>query len=113
MVIGMSQDAQFGPVIMFGLGGLFIEILKDVSFRLVPLNDKDAGDMIKEIKGYPLLQGYRGQDSLDIEYLKSLLLKTSLLVKDHPEIEQIDINPIFVYKKGAMAVDARVILNVN
>lgn len=109
VIIGMSQDAQFGPVLMFGLGGLLVELLQDVSFRLVPVTSKDAKEMIKEIKAYPILQGYRG-DPVDVRCLQQLLLKTSKLVERCTEIEELDINPIFAYKEGAVAVDARVIL---
>ena len=110
IIIGMSQDPQFGPVIMFGLGGVMVEILKDVSFRLIPLTEKDASDMIKEIKGYPMLEGYRGQAPCDISSLKQLLLKVSDFVVANPDIEEIDLNPVFAYSEGAIAVDARIVL---
>jgi len=110
VIIGMSKDTQFGPVLMFGLGGVLVEILKDVSFRIVPLTQKDAHDMIREIKGYSLLEGYRGQEPVDISHLEELLLKVSQFVENNPEIKELDINPIFAYSKGAVAVDARVIL---
>jgi acyl-CoA synthetase (NDP forming) len=110
VIIGMSKDAQFGPVLMFGLGGIFVEIIKDVSFRIVPLLKKDAGEMVREIKGFPLLNGYRGSEPVDIENLENLLLKVSEFVEKTPEIKELDLNPIFAYKDGAVAVDARVIL---
>jgi acyl-CoA synthetase (NDP forming) len=110
VIIGVSKDAQFGPVIMFGLGGILVEILKDVSFRIVPLARRDAREMIREIKGYPLLEGYRGQEPVDVLHLEELLLKVSQLVEETPEIKELDINPIFAYSDGAVAVDARVIL---
>jgi len=110
VIIGMSKDAQFGPVIMFGLGGILVEVLKDVSFRIVPLAKRDAREMIKEIKGYPLLEGYRGQEPVDVANLEELILKVSDFVEQHPEIDEIDLNPIFAYSDGAVAVDARVIL---
>ncbi len=110
VIIGMSKDAQFGPVIMFGLGGILVEILKDVSFRIVPLEKRDAREMVKEIKGYPVLEGYRGQEAVDIEYLEGLILKVSDFVEQHPEINELDLNPVFAYSDGATAVDARVIL---
>ena len=90
VIIGMTQDAQFGPVIMFGLGGVFVEILKDVSFKVVPLNRLDAHNMIKEIKGYRLLQGYRGQKPVDIDYLENILIKLSDFVDKNPSIKEID-----------------------
>ena len=110
VIIGMSKDAQFGPVLMFGLGGIFVEILKDVSFRIVPLMKRDAKDMIREIKGFPLLQGYRGSEPVDLENLENILLKISEFVEKTPEVKELDLNPIFAYKNGAVAVDARVIL---
>ena len=110
VIIGMSKDAQFGPVLMFGLGGILVEILKDVSFRIVPLAPRDAREMIKEIKGYPLLEGYRGQEPVDVSNLEGLLLKVSDFVEKNPEIKELDLNPIFAYRDGAVAVDARVIL---
>ena len=110
VIIGMSQDAQFGPVLMFGLGGILVEILKDVSFRIVPLTKRDAGEMIREIKGYPVLEGYRGQEPVDVANLEELILKVSSFVDQHPEVEELDLNPIFAYRDGAVAVDARVVL---
>jgi acyl-CoA synthetase (NDP forming) len=110
VIIGMSKDAQFGPVLMFGLGGIFVEILKDVAFRIVPLEKRDAAEMVHEIKGFPLLQGYRGSEPVDIVNLENILLKVSEFVEKTPEIKELDLNPIFAYKDGAVAVDARVIL---
>jgi len=110
VIMGMSKDAQFGPVLMFGLGGIFVEVLKDVAFRIVPLVRRDASQMIKEIKGYPLLEGYRGQEPANITVLEDILLKVSDFVDRTPEIKELDLNPILAYSDGAMAVDARVIL---
>ncbi len=110
VIIGMSQDAQFGPVLMFGLGGILVEILKDVSFRIVPLAKRDAREMIHEIKGYPLLEGYRGSEPVDVPNLEELILKVSEFVEQHPEVKELDLNPIFAYSDGAVAVDARVVL---
>jgi len=110
VIIGMSKDAQFGPVLMFGLGGVLVEILKDVAFRIVPLVKRDAKEMIREIKGFPLLQGYRGSEPVDVENLENMVLKVSEFVDKTPAIKEIDLNPIFAYKDGAIAVDARVIL---
>ncbi len=110
VIIGMSKDVQFGPVLMFGLGGIWVEVLKDVSFRIVPLTKRDAGEMIREIKGYPLLAGYRGQPPVDVSNLEELLLKVSDFVEQHPEVKELDLNPIFAYREGAIAVDARLIL---
>lgn len=110
VIIGMSKDAQFGPVLMFGLGGVLVEILKDVSFRIVPLAKRDAAEMIREIKGYPLLEGYRGSEPVDVANLENLLLKVSDFVEKTPAIKELDLNPIFAYGDGAVAVDARVVL---
>lgn len=110
VIIGMSKDPQFGPVLMFGLGGILVEVLKDVSFRIVPLTKRDAREMIREIKGYPLLEGYRGQEPANIPFLEDMLLKISSFVEQNPEIKELDLNPIFAYKDGAVAVDARIVL---
>ncbi|MBM4308204.1 MAG: acetyl-CoA synthetase [Deltaproteobacteria bacterium] len=110
VIVGTSKDPQFGPVIMFGLGGIFVEVLKDVSFRIIPLSRKDALEMIEEIKGYPVLQGYRGKEPADISALVEIILKISKVMEQNPEIKELELNPIFAYKKGAMAVDARIIL---
>lgn len=110
VIIGMSKDAQFGPVIMFGLGGILVEILKDVSFRIVPLTKRDAGEMIRDIKGYPVLEGYRGHEPSDVGALEDMILKISAFVEQNPEIKELDLNPVFAYKDGAVAVDARIVL---
>ncbi len=110
VIVGMSKDPQFGPVIMFGLGGVLVEVLKDVSFRIVPLTPRDAHEMVREIKGYPILCGYRGQDPADIGKLEQMILKVSDFVEQNSEIAELDLNPIFAYKDGALAVDARIIL---
>jgi acyl-CoA synthetase (NDP forming) len=110
IIIGMYKDDQFGPVIMFGLGGIFVEVLKDVSFRLIPIVKRDAEEMIKEIKGYALLNGYRGQEPASLPALVDILLKVSTLVERTPEIKEIDLNPVFAYKDSAVAVDARIVL---
>jgi len=110
VIIGVSRDVQFGPVLMFGLGGVFVEVLKDVAFRIVPLEKRDAHEMVHEIKGFPLLEGYRGQEAANIALLEEMILKVSAFVERHPEVEQIDLNPVFAYSDGAVAVDARVIL---
>jgi acyl-CoA synthetase (NDP forming) len=110
VIIGMSKDPQFGPVLMFGLGGIFVEVLKDVAFRIVPLEQKDARDMIEEIKGFPVLQGVRGQPPADLAALESLLLRLSAFVEANPQVEELDLNPVFAYKDGAIAVDARIVV---
>jgi len=98
-------------VMMFGLGGIMVEVLKDVVFRLIPLSDKDAQQMIDEIKGKPVLDGVRGQPPADIAALRATILKVSQLVEQHPEIRELDLNPIFAYPDGAIAVDARIVVS--
>ncbi|MBL7166854.1 MAG: acetate--CoA ligase family protein [Dehalococcoidales bacterium] len=110
VIVGMSKDAQFGPVLMFGLGGILVEILKDVSFRIVPLVKRDAAEMIRDIKGYPILEGYRGSEAVDVGNLENLILKVSDYVEKTPDIKELDLNPVFAYGDGAVAVDARVVL---
>jgi acetate---CoA ligase (ADP-forming) len=113
VIIGMSKDSQFGPTLMFGLGGIFVELLKDVSFRVIPINNIDASEMIKEIKGYRMLTGFRGQPTLDIKALEEMLVKVSEFVIANPQITELDLNPVFVYPEGVMAVDARIMKEDN
>ena len=110
VIVGTSKDPQFGPVIMFGLGGIFVELLKDVSFRVIPVEQRDAHEMIKEIKGYPLLQGYRGKEPASLSALVEIILKISKLIEENPQIKELELNPIFAYRNKAVAVDARIIL---
>ena len=110
VIIGTSQDPQFGPVIMFGLGGIFVELLKDVSFRVIPVKRKDAQEMIEEIKGYPLLQGYRGKEPASLTALVEIILKISKFVEQNSQIKELELNPVFAYRNKAIAVDARIIL---
>lgn len=111
VIVGMTTDAQFGPVMMFGLGGIMVEVLKDVSFRLVPLEEKDARQMIGEIKGKPILEGVRGQPPADTRALEDTLLKVSKFVEEHPQVRELDLNPVFAYPEGAVAVDARIVVS--
>lgn len=113
VIVGMTTDPQFGPVMMFGLGGIMVEVLKDVSFRLVPLTDKDAGQMIDEIKGKPILDGVRGQPAADIAALRATIVKVAQFVEKHPEVRELDLNPVFAYPDGALAVDARIVISEN
>lgn len=110
VIIGMSKDPQFGPVLMFGLGGILVEVLKDVSFRIVPVSERDARDMIREIKGYPILEGYRGQKPVSIAALEKLIVRVSEFAENNPHIAELDLNPVFAYPDKAIAVDARVVL---
>jgi len=111
VIVGATTDPQFGPVIMFGLGGVFVEVLKDVAFRIVPLQRRDARQMIREISGFPILQGVRGQPGADIAALEKLVVDVSKFVWKHREIAELDLNPVFAYPDGAIAVDARIVLS--
>lgn len=110
IIIGSTTDPTFGPTLMFGLGGIFVEILKDVSFRVAPIKEEDAKKMIKEIKAYKILEGARGNPPVDQETLADILLKTSDMLMDCPEIKELDMNPILAYPEGARIVDARIII---
>jgi len=110
VIVGAIKDAQFGPTLMFGLGGIFVEVLKDVTFRIAPITEEEAKEMISEIKAYPILKGYRGNPPADIDSIAKILVNTSKLVIDHQEIKELDLNPIIVYESGAKTVDARIIL---
>lgn len=112
VIIGMVRDPTFGPMLMFGLGGVYVEILKDVSFAITPVSEAEARDMIREIKTYPLLAGARGARPADIDALVSSIVRVSRLVCDFPEISEFEINPMMVFEegKGAFAVDMRLIL---
>ncbi|MHA1270138.1 MAG: acetate--CoA ligase family protein [Candidatus Helarchaeota archaeon] len=112
LIIGMTTDPQFGPALMFGLGGIFVEIYKDVSFRVCPITEYDAREMIQEIKAFPILDGFRGRPKADIDTLVEILLKISKMAIENPEIDQLDLNPVIVYEKGSgvAVVDARIIL---
>ncbi|MCX6649356.1 MAG: acetate--CoA ligase family protein [Candidatus Bathyarchaeota archaeon] len=110
IIIGSTVDPTFGPTIMFGLGGIFVEILKDVSFRLAPITKDDAWEMLDEIKAKKMLDGPRGTAKADKETIVATLLSVSKMLMECPEIKELDMNPILVYEKGARAVDARVIL---
>jgi acyl-CoA synthetase (NDP forming) len=110
VVIGMTKDPTFGAALMFGLGGIFVEVLEDVVFRIAPISRSDAYDMIREIKAYKILTGVRGNPPVDVDALVNILRKVSDLVVHHPEIGQLDLNPVIVYPQGAKIVDARIIL---
>jgi acyl-CoA synthetase (NDP forming) len=110
-IIGMVRDAQFGPTIMFGMGGVFVELFKDVSFRIAPFDEEVALDMIKETKAYRVLQGVRGEKQKDIESLAELLVQVSQLTARYPQIKEVDLNPIRVYEKGHSILDARILLD--
>jgi acyl-CoA synthetase (NDP forming) len=110
VIIGSTTDPQFGPVMMFGLGGVFVEVLKDVAFRIVPLVERDARQMVRDIEGFPILEGVRGQPAADTAALERIILQVSEFIEQHPEVEELDLNPVLAYADGAVAVDARIIL---
>jgi acetyltransferase len=110
VILGITRDMQFGPMIMFGLGGIYVEVLKDVSFRIAPLAVESADAMIREVRSFPLLRGVRGETPADIEGIKDALVRLSQMAIDFPEIVEADINPLLVCPEGegVVAVDARI-----
>ncbi len=115
VILGMNSDPQFGPLMMFGLGGIYVEVLKDVAFRLAPLTRLDAKEMVEEVRSYPLLQGARGQARADIDAIVDALLRLSQLVVEWPTIEELDINPLLVLEagQGAVAADVRIMRRLS
>jgi len=113
VIIGMSTDPRFGPILMFGLGGIYVEALKDVTFRVHPVNRTDAEEMIRAIRGFPLLEGVRGEAGVDLEVLSEVIQRVSQLVGDHERISELDLNPFMALGSGGVAVDARVTLATN
>jgi acetate---CoA ligase (ADP-forming) len=107
IIIGMKRDPIFGPVVVFGLGGIFVEILKDISMRVAPIEKDEARRQIEEIKGFDILMGARGQASVDLDALAGILVSVSRLAAEHPEIEEIDFNPVIATESDAVIVDAR------
>lgn len=110
VIVGALKDDQFGPTVMFGLGGVFVEVLRDVAFRIAPVTKQEAELMITEIRAYPVLRSYRNAPPLDTNAIADIILNTSKLVMKYEEIRELDLNPIMVYEKGAKTVDARIIL---
>ena len=110
VIIGVSRDPQFGPLLMFGLGGVLVEVLGDVSFRVAPLTERDAAEMVREIKGYPILRGHRGSPPADLDAIERALLDLSRFVDARPDVSEVDLNPIIAHANGLTAVDARVVL---
>jgi acyl-CoA synthetase (NDP forming) len=108
MIVGVVHDRQFGPVVACGAGGILVELLKDVSVRLAPLSRQDAEEMVRELKTYPLLTGYRGGPKYDELALVDAILRLGVMVEDLPQIAELDLNPILVHTRGATIVDARV-----
>jgi acetyl-CoA synthetase (ADP-forming) len=112
VIVGGIRDPVFGPVVMFGLGGVFVEVLKDVSFRIAPLSDADVDDMVREVRGYRILEGFRGSPPRDLDALKRVILGVSRMMVEVGEIAELDLNPVILYPRGegALIVDARIIL---
>jgi acetyl-CoA synthetase (ADP-forming) len=109
LIVGGRRDEQFGPVILFGLGGIFVEVFKDVSLRVCPLDKNDALEMIEEMRAYPLLRGVRGTKPVDIEAIANLLQRASKLLYENEQVKEMDINPVIAYEDGYCAVDVRVL----
>ncbi len=110
VIVGVTRDPQFGHAVMFGLGGIFVEVMKDVTFRVVPLSEKDAAEMISGIRGYGALTGTRGKPAADLDALRALLLQVSAFLAAHPQVEEMDLNPVIVHERGLSIADARVVL---
>jgi len=110
VIVGAVKDPQFGQTLMFGVGGIFVELEKDVTFRVAPISEQDALEMVTGVKAFPLLKGFRNSPAVDIQAIVCILLCTSKLVMDHPEIKELDLNPVLAYARGAKTVDARIIL---
>lgn len=112
LLVGVNRDPQFGALVAVGMGGIYVEVLKDVAFNLAPISRQEAAAQIRSIRTYPLLRGVRGEPPADVAYIEDVLLRVSQLVQDFPEIVEMDINPLVVYNKGegAMVLDARIIL---
>jgi len=108
MIVGVVHDPQFGPVLACGAGGVTVELLKDVAVRLTPLTERDAAEMIRELRTYPLLTGYRGAAPLDVRALEETVLRVGAMVEDLPQIAELDCNPVLVHPRGASVIDARV-----
>ena len=109
-IFGISEDRLFGPLVAFGLGGIHVEVFKDVHFRVAPLSDRDADELIHEVRGYQLLEGFRGHPAADIEALRDILLRMARLAEEVPEIAELDLNPVIALPpgKGCRIVDARI-----
>ncbi|MFH1112451.1 MAG: acetate--CoA ligase family protein [Pseudomonadota bacterium] len=111
LMVGLTRDAQFGPCVMFGLGGIFTEILKDVQFRVAPLEPGDAMDMMTRIRGRRILEAARGMQAVDLEAMTSILITVGQIGLENPRIQEIDINPLIIHNGSPVAVDALVVLN--
>ncbi|MCX5912281.1 MAG: acetate--CoA ligase family protein [Deltaproteobacteria bacterium] len=112
VIVGMLRDQQFGPVLMFGLGGVFVEAMKDVTFRLIPIETADANDMMEELKGYDVLRNPRS-GTIDLPAVENLLVDISTFIAHHPEVQEMDLNPVFVSSHGVQICDARIKVHSN
>ncbi|MBW2168813.1 MAG: acetate--CoA ligase family protein, partial [Deltaproteobacteria bacterium] len=112
LVIGLTRDAQFGPCVMFGLGGIFTEILKDISFRVAPLEKRDALEMMHDIKGHRILEAVRGMEAADLDALADILIKVGQIGLENEKVKEIDINPVLISGSKPVAVDALVVLDL-
>ena len=113
LVIGLTRDPQFGPCVMFGLGGIFTEILKDISFRVAPLEERDALEMMQDIKGHKILEAVRGMEAADLNIFSDILIKVGQIGLENDEVKEIDINPVIISGNKPVAVDALVVLDKN
>ncbi len=113
MIIGVHRDPQFGPLIMFGLGGIYVNFLRDVSFRLAPLTRRAAVEMVEETRAFTLLRGIRGEEPSDVESIVNVILRVAQLATDFPDVNELDINPLLVYPvgKGSIALDVKITIN--
>jgi acyl-CoA synthetase (NDP forming) len=110
VIVGAKRDPQFGPTVLFGLGGIFVEVFKDVSIRVAPVDRAMALDMMKEVKGFAILKGFRGKKGVDLEALAGIIVSTSRLMMEEDRVLELDMNPVMAYEEGAVAVDARALL---
>ena len=113
VILGMKRDPQFGPLVMFGLGGIFVELFKDVVFRVAPFGRNTARRMVKNIRAYPMLTGFRGNPHADVEEIEKCLVRLSQLVSDHPEIRELDVNPLRVHPDGKGATVADIVMRIR
>jgi acyl-CoA synthetase (NDP forming) len=111
VIIGGLNNPTFGPTVIFGIGGVFVEILRDVAFRVCPIDQYDADEMIREIRGFPLLAGIRGRKPVNLESLREALLIVSNFLLENPCVSELDLNPVKVYEEGLSVLDARIILH--
>jgi acetyltransferase len=111
VVVGVANDPAFGPILMFGLGGIFVEVIKDVSFAVCPVSDVRARELVRGIRGYPMLQGVRGQAGVDEDALVEVIQRVSQLACDYPRISELEFNPLLAFPDGVVAVDLRLRLS--